>query len=95
MKSVQQVQILPRDSIKPPFSDTCSCVPVSHLLPVKPGGHLQTYEFRASTQVAWFKQGLEAQSLMFTSQFSPVYPVTHRHLWRKREHTLNVVAVNK
>lgn len=85
MKSAQPVQTSPRGWVKPPFSDTWSCVPVSHLLPVKPGGHLQTYEFKASTQVAWFKHGLESQSLMFTSQFCPVYPVTHRHLWRKRE----------
>ena len=62
-----------------------SHIPVSHLLPENPGWHLQLYAFNSSTQVAWFLQGLDWHSSMFSSQCVPVKPAAHWHL---KEHTM-------
>jgi hypothetical protein len=48
-------------------------------VPVKPGGHLQTYLFWPLKQAAPFKHGCDKHSSTSMSQKSPVYPGMQKH----------------
>lgn len=62
--------------------DKCRILVLKQNSPVNPGSQLQTKSSTTSVQCPPFSQGFAWQSLMFTSQLSPVHPGWQTHSWK-------------